>query len=210
MTRVAGIDIARGAWLIVYLEDGAFAGSETVTQLAGHEIEAEIVAIDVPLSLPDTAIGRPAEAAARAKLGARRSSVFSSLPIELYTGAWSDEARTDARRRYGKAFSKQSWNLGRAVIDASLSRTDRWYETHPELAFTTVAGLPLESKKSWAGVRQRLDCLEAVGIEIPVIGGALHPDDALDAAMCAHVADRIRQGVADSVPDTKLGPHIWF
>ncbi len=210
MTRVAGIDIARGAWLIVYLEDGGFAGSETVTQLAGHEIEAEVVAIDIPLSLPEAAIGRSAEAAARAKLGTRRSSVFSSLPMELYTGAWSDQARAEARRRYGKAFSKQSWNLGRAVIDASLSRTDRWFETHPELAFMRVAGAPLESKKSWAGVRQRLDCLVALGIEVPVISGALHPDDALDAAICAHVAHRIGQGIADSVPATGAGPHIWF
>ncbi|HEY5651350.1 MAG TPA: DUF429 domain-containing protein, partial [Acidimicrobiia bacterium] len=75
MTRVAGIDIARGAWLVVYLESGRFDGAEIVGQLAGAAIAASVVAIDVPLDLPTRTIGRPAEEEARLLLGERRNSV---------------------------------------------------------------------------------------------------------------------------------------
>jgi predicted RNase H-like nuclease len=210
MTRVAGIDIARGAWLIVYLEDGRFDEAEVVERLAATVIDAAVIAIDIPLGLPQSSIGRPAEVEARRRLGPRRSSVFSSLPAELYAADYTEEARQDARTRYGSSYSKQAWNLRSAVFDAADARSKAWYETHPELAFSQIAGGPLDSKKRWAGVRQRLDCLASVGIDLPAVSGDLHPDDALDAAVCAHVAWRIATGVASRVPVTGPGPYIWF
>lgn len=210
MSRVAGIDIARGSWLIVYLRDGGFDGAEVVPRLVEAEIAAAVVAIDVPLDLPLDRIGRPAEEEARVMLGPRRSSVFRSLPAELYSAEYDPATRATARKRWGESYSKQSWNLRWAIRDAGAARTEAWYETHPELAFLSIHGAPLESKKRWAGVRQRLDCLAAVGIELPVIAGDLHPDDALDAAVCAHVAARIDRGIAERVPTAGPGPHIWF
>ena len=62
-----------------------FDAARVVERLVGADIDAEVVAIDVPLDLPETTIGRPAEAEARRRLGERRSSVFSSLPAELYS-----------------------------------------------------------------------------------------------------------------------------
>jgi predicted RNase H-like nuclease len=49
-----------------------------------------------------------------------------------------------------------------------------------------------------------------VGIDVPVISGDLHPDDSLDAAVCAHVAWRIATGVASRVPEDGPGPLIWY
>ena len=210
MTRVAGIDIARGAWLVVYLENGRFDGARVVERLVGADIDAEVVAIDVPLELPETTIGRPAEAAARRRLGERRSSVFSSLPVELYAADYTESTREDARNRFGTSFSKQAWNLRAAIWDAAAARTSSWYETHPELAYAEIHGRPLESKKRWSGIKQRLDCLATVGVDVPVIEGDLHPDDAVDAAVCAHVAWRIATGAAARVPETGPGPYIWF
>ncbi len=210
MTRVAGIDIARGAWLIVYLDSGRFDGAAVVPRLAGIEIAASVVAIDIPLDLPIGAIGRPAEEEARRMLGARRNSVFSSLPADLYDAEYTEATRMSARSTYGMSFSKQSWNLRSAVADAAAARTETWHETHPELAYRQISGAPLDSKKAWSGVRQRLDCLTSVGIDLPVIEGNLHPDDALDAAVCAHVADRIAAGLAARVPAPGPGPHIWY
>lgn len=210
MTRVAGIDIARGAWLVVHVVDGHFADAVVVDRLADADIDAEVVAIDVPLWLPQDSIGRPAEAEARRRLGPRRNSVFSSLPAELYSADYTAEARQAARERYGASYSKQAWNLRSAIWDAATARSAGWYETHPELAFGRIAGAPLESKKRWAGVRQRLDCLAEVGIDLPVISGDLHPDDALDAAVCAYVAWRIAIGDARRVPEEGPGPYIWF
>lgn len=210
MRRVAGIDIARGAWLIVYVTNDGFDGAEVVGRLADAEMDAEVVAIDVPLDLPTNSIGRAAEADARRQLGPRRNSVFSSLPAELYAADYTQESRRSARERYGRSYSKQAWNLRSAIFDATEVRSERWYETHPELAFAAIAGGSLDSKKRWSGVRQRLDCLASVGIEVPVVSGDLRPDDALDAAVCAHVAWRIATGVASRVPEQGPGPYIWF
>jgi len=211
MTRVAGADIARGAWLVVYLDEGGcFDDAVVVERLSDTDIDAEVVAIDVPLDLPGDSIGRAAEFEARRRLGPRRSSVFSSLPAELYAADYTEEARQDAHTRYGSAYSKQAWNLRTAIWDAADARSEAWYETHPELAFGEIAGGPLDSKKRWAGVRQRIDCLASVGIDLPAVSGDLHPDDALDAAVCAHVAWRIAMGVASRVPETGPGPYIWF
>jgi predicted RNase H-like nuclease len=210
MTRVAGVDIAKGAWLVVYLVDGRFDGAVVFDRLARSGVDAEVVAIDVPLDLPEGAIGRPAEVEARERLGPRRNSVFASLPAELYAGEYTEAARRDARRRYGASYSKQAWNLRSAISDAAKARLEHWYETHPELAFSRIAGVPLDSKKRWSGVRQRLDCLASVGIDMPAVRGDLHPDDALDAAVCAHVAWRIAIGAASRVPEQGPGPYIWY
>ncbi len=211
MTRVAGVDIARGAWLVVYLDEGGcFDGAVVAERLSDIEIDAEVVAIDVPLDLPTDSIGRPAEEEARRMIGERRNSVFRSLPMGLYQADYTEASRRTARESYGMSFSKQSWNLGAAVTDAAAARTNTWYETHPELAFRQIKGAPLDSKKVWSGVRQRIDCLAAVGIDLPAIEGRLHPDDALDAAVCAFVASRIANGVAHRVPTVGAGPYIWF
>jgi predicted RNase H-like nuclease len=210
MTRVAGIDIARGAWLVVYLENGRFDAAHVLERLVGADIDAEVVAIDVPLDLPETTIGRPAEAEARKRLGERRNSVFSSLPTELYSADYTESTREAARNRFGTSFSKQAWNLRSAIWDAATARAPSWYETHPELAYAEILGHPLESKKRWSGIRQRLDCLATVGVDLPVIDGDLNPDDAVDAAVCAHVAWRIATGAAAHVPETGPGPYIWF
>jgi predicted RNase H-like nuclease len=210
MTRVAGIDIAKGAWLVVYLDDGSFDRAEVVDRLATTSVDASVVAVDVPLELPTDSIGRHAEEEARRLLGTRRGSVFSSLPTELYEAEYTQATRDAARRRYGTSYSKQSWNLRTAVNDAAAARTSDWHETHPELAYAALAGEVLPSKKRWAGVRRRLDCLESVGIELPAVEGDLYPDDALDAAVCAYVASRIAAGIAEHVPTSGPGPYIWF
>lgn len=210
MTRVAGIDIARGAWLIVYLDGGVFENATIVDRLDGADVDADVVAIDVPLDLPRSSIGRRAEREARERLGSRRNSVFTSLPAELYAADYTEESRASARAEFGVSFSKQAWNLRAAISDAAAARSEHWHETHPELAFSEIGGAPLDSKKRWSGVRQRLDCLESVGIDVPVVSGDLRPDDALDAAVCAFVASRIADGVALRVPADGPGPYIWY
>ena len=171
--RVAGADIAAGSWLVVWIEDGSILGHELVETLVGRLGAASAVAVDVPLDLPTTRIGRPAEDEARRLLGPRSSTIFPSLPLELYEGEYSAASREEARARYGRAFSKQAWNLRGAVLDARAARTDTWVETHPELAFMQLAGEPLPPKRTWEGVRRRLDGLESAGLSIPPFAGPL-------------------------------------
>lgn len=72
------------------------------------------------------------------------------------------------------------------------------------------------SKKTWNGMRARLDVLEARGIVIPANlpgAGKAPVDDLLDAAAAAWTADRIRRGVAESFPPGLQGPGevgIWY
>ena len=208
--KVAGVDIADGSWLVVWMEDGIVTGSVLVDTLQGQLEEAEVVAIDIPLHLPVDRIGRVAEDEARRLLGPRSSTVFSSLPAELYQSAYTQEQRDLARRRFGRSFSKQSWNIGWAVLDAAQVASSTWIETHPELAFLELTGSPLPSKRSWSGVRRRIDALEAVGIRVPDLNGPVKTDDALDAAVCAHVATRYAQGLAGYVPHGGDDGRIWF
>ena len=104
MTRVAGVDIARGAWLVVYLDEGRFDAAVVVDRLSDTDIDAEVVAIDVPLDLPEDTIGRVAEIEARRRLGPRRNSVFASLPADVYAAEYTEAARRLARARYGSAY----------------------------------------------------------------------------------------------------------
>jgi predicted RNase H-like nuclease len=72
-------------------------------------------------------------------------------------------------------------------------------EFHPELAFATVAGCPLPRKRSWPGMRLRSELLDELGLHLPsrFFGDtAAAPDDVVDAAICAWVAD----GVAGAGP----------
>lgn len=208
--RVAGVDIADGSWLVIWLEDSQIAGYEVLESLEGRLGEAAVVAIDVPLHLPEGRIGRAAEDDARRLLGSRSSTIFSSLPLALYEGGYTEDERLAARRRFGRSFSKQAWNIGWAVLDARRAQRSSWIETHPELAFAAMAGAPLPPKKSWDGVRRRLDALEAAGLRIPVLGARLRPDDVIDAVACAEVARRHARGEAAFVPATGSEPRIYF
>jgi hypothetical protein len=69
-------------------------------------------------------------------------------------------------------------------------------EVHPELAFATVAGEPLPRKRSWPGLRLRREVLEGSGIDLPARfpGDTAPPDDVVDAAVCAWVADGLAIG----------------
>jgi predicted RNase H-like nuclease len=207
---VAGIDRAGGGWAIAHL-----AGAEVDLEWVGHLsraalAEAESVAIDIPLSLPVDRIGRACELSARSMLAGRASTIFPSLPAWCYQSDYTPAVLDRARAKFGSAYSKQSWNLGPAIFDAIDSARSGWFETHPELAFLSRLGRPLPSKKTWSGVRLRLDVIESCGVRIPPIGPDLATDDVLDAVMCAVVARDIVGGRARFVPDDPAEPRIWF
>jgi predicted RNase H-like nuclease len=70
-------------------------------------------------------------------------------------------------------------------------------EVHPEVAFTVVTGTPLPRKRSWAGVNARRTVLADLGVQLPdrFVGDELAaPDDVVDAAICAWVADGAAAG----------------
>jgi predicted RNase H-like nuclease len=210
-----GLDRARGRWAVVRLE-----GDTIEMDLIGGASELVLgadatVAVDIPLApFPDT-IGRRCETEAREILGGRSSTIFPTLPRWCYGQPYDDGARHEARRRYGKAYSKQAWNLGPAILDIDAVRDHRWHETHPELAFARRnGGRPAPSKTSWDGIRARLDILSRAGVEVPMGGFTLPvpPHDVLDAVVCALVARDIAAGEARQIPwdATADEATIWY
>src|SRR5919201_5414528 len=74
-----GVDAARGGWIAVALEDGAFTDAvleRRFPALLERFPEAAAVGVDVPIGFPEIGERRRADVAARAVVGARRASVF--------------------------------------------------------------------------------------------------------------------------------------
>jgi len=212
--RVLGIDGCTPGWVVVTLVDGAVGEVEVISALAEavQDGDADAVAVDIPIGLTDTP--RDADRAARALLPGRASSVFSAPPRSVVDGArdgvLTEHAAATARavEVLGAGISMQAWRLVPAIIEADdlVAQGHDLREVHPEVAFTVLAGAPLPRKRSWAGITTRRALLERHGIVLPDRfpgDEGVAPDDVVDAAVCAWVADAIAgAGEVLTVPDT--------
>jgi predicted RNase H-like nuclease len=176
--------------------------------------DAEVVAADVPIGLPDPA-PRECDLLARAALGSGRSSVFVVPPREVLEAPDYAAACAVARSLTGKAISLQTWHIGARVLDATdtvAARPERRVvEAHPEVSFATLAGGPLPSKLGAAGIGVRIAALAPVFGDVPALLAACprpaRADDALDALACAWTARRVLDGTAAYLGD---GPSIAY
>jgi predicted RNase H-like nuclease len=86
--RVAGVDVWKGRWVAVVLEDGRYDDAlvaKELDSLLDDLAGATAIGVDMPLGLPLGAAARHADAAARTFVGPRRaSSVFSTYPRSVY------------------------------------------------------------------------------------------------------------------------------
>ena len=211
MTLVIGLDGCRRGWAAVAL-DGAFVDAREFARAEEALVawpEAAVLAIDIPIGLPDEAAPYPrkADVLAAAFLGARRSSVFRMPPLDVLRAPTYADAAALMRRTQAIGLSRQSYGLRRKVLQVDdLARRDpRVHEVHPEVSFRAMAGeAALDSKKTPSGLRQRRQLLAREGIRIPVMLPNVRtaaPDDVLDAAAAAWSAKRIASGLARSLPD---------
>lgn len=176
--------------------------------------QAHLIAVDMPIGFEDAPSGRngrECERQTRARIGARRSSVFAS-PLRPALEARSYEQALELNRAAGgPGLSKQSWNIvpKMAEIDALMSPQLEGcvHEVHPELSFTVLAGHPMaHPKRTKEGRAERLAVLASHGLSKglfephPFARKAVAPDDLLDAAACALSAVRIAQGEALCLP----------
>jgi predicted RNase H-like nuclease len=202
---VLGLDGCPSGWVSVALIDGRVADVRVVAHVADaftlHRPVA--VAIDMPVGLVDGP--RDTDAAARALLPGRASSVFSTAPRAVVEGWVSGEVTTHAEATalsvtvMGAGLSQQAWRLVPKMAEVEdLARHGLpLTEVHPELAFAVVTGAPLPRKRSWPGLMLRREVLSGLGVELPTRfegDTAAAPDDVVDAAMCAWVADGMASG----------------
>ncbi len=229
MTLVAGVDGCPDGWLAVSMAEGhpdeahlAFF-PDFDTLLAGLK-DASVIAIDMPIGLPDRLIGkgRSCEVAVRRLLGPRQSSVFA-IPTRAavmagdYREACTVSLETSEPPR---KVSKQAFNLFPKIrqIDACwrVGMETRVFECHPEAAFWALNdGQPMalpkkvKSRANPAGLEERAKALAHAGFDpaflqignVDRLPGRAGRDDLLDATVCAWSAARICRGEAISFPD---------
>jgi predicted RNase H-like nuclease len=207
---VAGADGCRAGWVVCRrTADGAL-DIRVVKTLASACEDLSVLAIDMPIGLCDTPLpGRACEAAARALMPGKASSVFPTPCRPALACATHAEANAISRT-LGKGLNQQTFHLFPKMreIDSLMRGSARLRrivrEAHPELAFTRMnGGKPVLAKKRLPdGFAQRLKLLAKHGLKWtpqPIQGAAR--DDVLDAMAVCRTAMLIAAGTA-----TRLGP----
>jgi predicted RNase H-like nuclease len=222
---LAGVDGCPAGWCVAWTNAAADNVHISVVPrfsdiVAAHP-EPAIVAVDIPIGLPERsgAGGREAENRIRPLLGNRQSSVFS-VPSRaaVYADDYGEACRialstSDPPRKVSRQLFMLAAKI-REVDDALRTRTgivSRVFEVHPELAFWRLNGecalsepKKVKGKSYEPGLAQRRELLMNSGFPAHVMhspprGAAA--DDVLDALACAAVARRIHAGVAKPFPD---------
>jgi predicted RNase H-like nuclease len=201
---VAGVDGYRKGWVAVSLDpSGDVEVSTHVTFAEVLSLRARVIAVDVPID-PAGLGTRPADAAARAFVGAgRASSVFATPPRAALEARTFSEANEIARTITGKGISQQAFALGRKILEVhALAEVDeRVIEMHPEVSFCELASVHvLESKHTPEGLDRRRELLADAGVRLPGAVRGVPEADLLDAAVGAWTAARYSAGKAQAVP----------
>ncbi len=218
---VAGMDGCPGGWIAVML-DVTGQHAPVMRPLRGFwdvlltPERPEIVAVDMPIGFLERAIkgGRGCERAVRERLGARKSSVFSSPSRRaLYTTSYEAACTANAKSaEHAPKLSQQTFALFDKMreIDARITpgMQSRIFEAHPEYSFTLIReDQPCDNpKKTIEGERERVTALQKIGFEKEFLATETFTplsavrNDFLDACACAWTAQRILFGAATVLP----------
>ncbi|MGO4256159.1 DUF429 domain-containing protein [Marmoricola sp. RAF53] len=210
---VLGVDACSAGWVGVCLRPdlppAVLVGATVaaLVDLARMTGPVQVVAVDIPIGLPDTG-SRRADALARKELPGKGSSVFTTLTRAAYQAETYAEAReANVAATGGTSASAQAYALGGKILEV-----DAWVrarpgveviEVHPELSFARMAGAPvLARKKDPDGVAERRAALDTAGLVVPpwFRGSGFAEDDLLDACAAAWSAVRHSQGRSESLP----------
>lgn len=210
-SRVLGVDACKKGWVGVTSDLRAYFGESVGKLVAAAEADGAlaVVGIDIPIGLP-TSGSREADRLARTLVGKRWQSVFMTPIRAALEAATHAEASALSMAATGKGISQQAYRLGPKILEVDAWRWTTYrtvIEVHPEVSFATMAGHPLEHRKStWAGVEERRALLAAVGMVLPAdvgeAGTMAGVDDILDAAAVSWTATRYATGAAVSYPPT--------
>jgi predicted RNase H-like nuclease len=211
---VLGVDACPTGWVGVLLSPhrppAALAGATigALVELARENAEVAVVAIDIPIGLPDRG-SRRADELARRQLPGKGSSVFTTLTRAAYAAETYELGREQNLAATGgrSSASAQAYALRTRILDV-----DGWLrsrpgvevvEAHPELSFARMTGAPLPSRKlDPEGIRARRAALEAAGLAAPAWfrGSGFGEHDLLDACAVAWTAHRRAHGLAECLP----------
>lgn len=210
---VLGVDACKAGWVGIALGRGepeAFVApsiSELVNQ-ATRDGAIDVVAVDIPIGLPDVG-RRAADVLARAAIGPLRSSVFMTPVRPALQAPDHQTAVTVNRDLAGEGISVQAFGLRVKLFEVEAyarATAHKVVEVHPEVSFAYMQGWPLSSRKvTWAGseARRRLLAENEIALsgDLGMAGLNAGVDDILDAGAAAWTACRYAAGQAVSLPD---------
>jgi predicted RNase H-like nuclease len=209
-----GVDGCRVGWVGALLRESTYdvlvAGDIASLVTAAREAAPglAVVAIDIPIGLPDDR-PRATDVLARTRLPAgRKSSVFPTPSRAAVEQTTHPEASAANRAALGVGLSVQAFHLVPKILDV-----DRYVrsgppvsvlEVHPEVSFAEIDPVAVVPSKITAeGAATRRAALRNIGLEPPAYtrgqGYAAH--DLLDAFVVAWTAARYAAGTAYSLPD---------
>ncbi len=217
MGYTLGVDKTKGGWCVARLDTSTeplrleIGFAPDVAAIAHRWPNPEAVGIDIPLYLVPTR-QRAAETELRGLLGPAARSLFASPTTAALSATSQAEATERNRANGGPGISAQAFGLFAAIREARAAIADlepdqrgRWVETHPESAFVVLAehdgAPPLGSKRSGAGVLQRIELLQAelgdaATWDLGAMPNSVRVDDVFDAVIAAWSARRWLSGTA--------------
>ena len=201
MTAVLGVDGCRGGWVGALVEDKEVAWLALPDIRAALDVDAAVIAVDMPLGLPPRG-RRDCDLLAKAALGRAHARVFLAPPRGVLAATcYADAGPLHRELAYGKGMSVQTWHILDRIREVDEVGLDpRLVEVHPELSFAELAGRVLAPKRTALGREERVAALRTwlPGLaDVPRGGHAL---DALDALAAAWSARRWLAGVARTLP----------
>jgi predicted RNase H-like nuclease len=222
----AGADGCRNGWVVAlgYGPGDAItrielavesSASSLIERMSGHDSQP-VVAVDIPIGLPEFTGPRGCDRQARKILGPRWMCVFNPPDRELLgCGSYAEVQTAVAERKRvddgAKGLARQGFNIGPKIKEfddliCGLDSYPSWLiEVHPELSFRILAGEDLTPKKRPPGKSARRALLEQAfpGLGITSAIDALkYPervaeDDRLDASIALWSAIRFARGDAE-------------
>lgn len=167
-----GVDACKAGWVGIVLSQGALsayaaAGISDLVDKASEGGPLAVIAIDIPIGLPDTG-RRQADLLARRAVGPRWASVFITPVRPALEASDYLSATTVSLKLAGEGISRQAF-----ALQAKILQVDRWVrhnrhrvvEVHPEASFAQLGGAPRHAPKStWAGIARRRQLLAGAGV----------------------------------------------
>ncbi len=227
-TQITGVDGCKAGWIAVTTTPESFDNAEakifeTFAELVAELAPRSIIAIDIPIGLPESAIrgGREPDWAAREFLGLQRASVF---PVPSRRAVYAHEQGYAAVSVTAQDTSeppikpsKQLFGILPRIrqIDEILRQDpalrERVFEVHPEVSFKVMNNnepLPewkkVKGRINPLGMQIRKELLTKEGFPRPFLNqtppDGAGRDDFYDACACAWSAKRILQGKARVFP----------
>lgn len=218
-SHCVGVDGAKSGWIAVWQADGVLAHcvySSARSLLDAHQ-HANVVAVDIPIGLPDRG-RRAADVEARLFVGGHRASSVFPSPVR---GILDASSQAEASRRHRmidkRGFGAQSFAILPKIRewDELLQADDRARavvrEIHPEVSFAALnggRGHGLRARKKLPeGAMLRSELLSASFGSGPVqdlISSVSRrqaaTDDVLDALVALWSGQRIQSGLAGTLP----------